>query len=318
GAGGGIDTVARMFAQSFGEHIAGKPPLIIQNMPGAAGIIAINRLANSAPKDGTAVAYDSWAPLNQVTKLKQLQYDYAKLTMIGALRAGTYVMFARKDSVPGGLNRATDIVKAGNLVYAGQQPTLVLDIHGRLALNLLKVEYKYVSGYRSAPAIRIAMERGEANVTTHGLQGYRAGIEPRYVKQGLFVPLWYFQRRDPNGDWLVDPSMKGMPTLLGTYKALYGKSPSGIEWDALQLMADLYGSVSNFVWGPPGMDTKAVEPLRKAFYAAASDPKFLAEQDRVFGFRYESVPIDEAQNVVAQLSKVDGKLVEYFKQLMAK
>jgi tripartite-type tricarboxylate transporter receptor subunit TctC len=318
GAGGGVDIVARMFARAFGEHIAGKRAIVIQNMPGAAGMVAMNRLANTAPKDGTAIGYDSWTPLNQVIGLKQMRFDYAKLTMIGALRAGPYVMFARKDVVPGGLTHSADIVKAPNLIYAGQQPTLVLDIHGRMALNLMKAKYKYVSGYRSAPEIRIAMERGEANVTTHGLQGYRAGVEPRYIKQGLFVPLWYFQRRDAKGDWVVDPAMKGMPTLLGTYREVYGKMPAGTEADALAMVADLYGSVANVVWGPPGMAPEAVAPLRQAFYAAASDPSFQAEQDRTFGFRYEPVPVAEAEQVVAGLSKVDPKLVAYFKQLMAK
>jgi hypothetical protein len=248
---------------------------------------------------------------------KGVQFDYNKLTLIGGLRTGTFVMFARKDVLPGGLKQPADIVKAKGLVYAGQQPTLTLDIHGRVALDLLmKGKYKYVSGYRSAPAIRLALERGEANITTHGLQGYRAGVEPRYIKTGAFVPLWHFPRRDDNGAFVDDPDVKDMPSLLTVYKQAFGKMPDGPEWQAIGLLSELYGTVSNFIWGPPGMDEKAVASLRKAFYVAASDPAFLAEMDKVFGFRYQPVPIETARKVIAKIDKVDPKLVAFFKRLM--
>jgi tripartite-type tricarboxylate transporter receptor subunit TctC len=317
GAGGGIDTIARIFARHLVNHIDGAPTLVVQNQPGAAGVNALNQLYRAAPKDGSVVAYDTWTPLSVVTKSKGIQFDYAKLTLIGALRTGTYVMFARNDVLPGGLKRAADIIKAKELVYAGQQPTLGLDVHGRVALDLLmKGKYKYVSGYRSAPAIRLALERGEANVTTHGLQGYRAGVEPRYIKSGAFVPLWHFPRRDDSGAFVDDPDVKDMPSLLTVYKEAFGKMPSGIEWQAVELLSDLHGTVANFIWGPPGMDEKAVAALRKAFYATTSDPAFLAELDKVFGFRYQPVSVETARKVIAKLDNVDPKLVAFFQALM--
>lgn len=318
GAGGGIDTVARMFARHLAKHIGGEPSIVIQNMPGAAGINALNNLYRGAPTDGTLVAYDSWTPLSVIAKDKSVRFDYGKLTMIGALRTGTYVMFARKDVVPGGLAQPADIARAKGLVYAGQQPSLNLDIYGRLALDLMmgKGGYKYVPGYRSAPEIRLALERGEAGVTTHGLQGYRAGVETQYVKTGQFMPLWYFQRRDAAGRWLDDPDVPGMPTFLRIFHDAHGTEPAGIEWQALQLLLDLYGSVGNFIWGPPGMDARAAAALRKAFYAAAADPAFAAEQDKTFGFRYGVVPIDEAQKVVERLNNVAPDVAAFFQAFM--
>ena len=53
--GGGYDAYARLIARYYGNSIAGKPPIVPQNMPGAAS----NRLAyyinTVAPKDGTAI-----------------------------------------------------------------------------------------------------------------------------------------------------------------------------------------------------------------------------------------------------------------------
>ena len=53
GTGGGYDVYGRLFARHLGRHIPGNPNVIVQNMPGAGSLRAVNFLANTAPKDGT-------------------------------------------------------------------------------------------------------------------------------------------------------------------------------------------------------------------------------------------------------------------------
>lgn len=315
-AGGGIDTVARLFARNFAKHIAGNPSVVVQNMPGAAGAIAMNFMAQRAPKDGTMIIYDVWSPLSQVIKAKNARYDYTEMTPIGGLQGGPWLMFARKSALPDSLSSPADLAKMKGIVYSGQQPALVLDIYGRLALNILKVDYKYVSGYKGAAQIRLAIERDEAQITTHGLQGYRTGVEPRLVKDNVVVPLWYFQGRDRSGAYVDSPLVKSMPAFLDVYRKIYGSNPSGIEAEALDLLTSLYGRASNVVWGPPGMDPKAAEALRKAFVATFADPAFVAEQEKIFGFEYKDVDPDEVTKITTQLRAAKPELVAYFKKLM--
>src|SRR5688572_21107712 len=52
--GGGYDNYARTFAQYLRKHIPGEPTIVVQNMPGAGGMVATNWLFNVAPKDGLA------------------------------------------------------------------------------------------------------------------------------------------------------------------------------------------------------------------------------------------------------------------------
>lgn len=314
-AGGGIDTIARLFAKTFSKKLEGAPTLVVQNMPGAGGAAALAHLAQRAPKDGTVIIYDVWLPLVQITRPTQVRFDYATLSFVGAVRGGPWVVFARKDVVPGGMTKPADIAKASTLVYAGQQPSLVLDIYGRVGLNLLKAKYKYVSGYPAAPAIRVAIERDEANVTTHGLQGYRSGVEPTLVKNGVVVPVWYFQRRDAKGAYVSSPLVPEMTSFLDLYRQIHGSGPSGFEWEAFELLNDLYGNASNFVWGPPGMEPAALPPLQKAFAATLLDPEFIAEQKKMFGLVYENVPAEEAEKIVARIGNVDPKMIEYFLKL---
>ena len=113
--GGGLDIMARLFSKHLARHIPGSPDIVVQNMPGAAGATAMNFMATKAPKDGYTVIYDSWTPLEQIIKSSHVNYDYTKMTYIGALRGGPWMLFARKSVVPGGLNDPKDIIKATDL-----------------------------------------------------------------------------------------------------------------------------------------------------------------------------------------------------------
>ena len=53
--GGGYDSYSRLFAGHVGRHIAGNPTVVVQNMPGAAGLTAANHLYARAPKDGSVI-----------------------------------------------------------------------------------------------------------------------------------------------------------------------------------------------------------------------------------------------------------------------
>src|SRR6266700_1375144 len=55
GPGGGYDTYARLLARHFGRFVPGNPNVIVQNMPGAGSLRAVNYLYNVAPKDGATI-----------------------------------------------------------------------------------------------------------------------------------------------------------------------------------------------------------------------------------------------------------------------
>src|SRR5258707_6676245 len=65
--GGGYDTYSRLLASHLGAQLAGRPAIVPQNMPGAAGIRAANYLYNVAPRDGTVIGMlDEALYLNQI------------------------------------------------------------------------------------------------------------------------------------------------------------------------------------------------------------------------------------------------------------
>ena len=56
GPGGGYDIYARLLARNLGRFVPGNPNVVVQNMPGAGSLRAVNYLYNIAPRDGTAIA----------------------------------------------------------------------------------------------------------------------------------------------------------------------------------------------------------------------------------------------------------------------
>src|SRR5919112_6076191 len=54
--GGSYDVTGRLLARHLGRFLPGNPTILPQNMPGAAGLIAANYLANVAPRDGSVIA----------------------------------------------------------------------------------------------------------------------------------------------------------------------------------------------------------------------------------------------------------------------
>ena len=54
--GGGYDTYTRMIARHLGRYIPGHPNTVVENMPGAGGLVAANYIFKRAEPDGLTVA----------------------------------------------------------------------------------------------------------------------------------------------------------------------------------------------------------------------------------------------------------------------
>src|SRR4051794_8769527 len=53
--GGGTDLFGRVIAEGLSRNLAGKPNVVVQNMPGAGSVVASNFFSNVAPRDGSVV-----------------------------------------------------------------------------------------------------------------------------------------------------------------------------------------------------------------------------------------------------------------------
>ncbi|MBM3609086.1 MAG: hypothetical protein FJX29_11670, partial [Alphaproteobacteria bacterium] len=89
GTGGGYDAYARLLARHYGKLIPGQPSIIVQNMPGAGSLVAMNALANSLPRDGTVIGgvqtHIGIEPIMGVTgPVTNAKFDGRRMTWIGS------------------------------------------------------------------------------------------------------------------------------------------------------------------------------------------------------------------------------------------
>ena len=97
--GGGYDTYGRLIANHIGKHIPGNPDVIVQNMPGAGGIVAANYLDSQADQDGTVLAiFDRGAAFTQRVGKEGVNYDVSKWNLLGSATGEAYAYVAAKDA----------------------------------------------------------------------------------------------------------------------------------------------------------------------------------------------------------------------------
>jgi tripartite-type tricarboxylate transporter receptor subunit TctC len=317
-AGGGTDVTARIMARHLGKNIPGNPTVIVKNMPGGGGIKATNFLKDKGKPDGLTIVWGPWQPFAQIIKQRGMRFKYQEMTFIAGARSDPQVMFMRKDAVPGGATKPSDIMKATkNLRYAAIRPTIALSMFGRPALNLLGVKYRYVPGYKGGAKVRVATRSGEADLGVHGLTGYRSAIEPNQVKKGIVIGLFTAPVKDASGNYVRSKSVPELPHFLEVYKEINnGKMPSGPTWEFMKLFIDFYDLMSHGAFGPPNMNKAAAADLTKGFEATLRSDAFIVEHLKRTGGRLAPRSQERAISVFDKLSLVDPKLVAFTEKFL--
>ena len=99
--GGGYDTYARAVAKILGHHLPGNPSVMVQNMPGADGLVLANHMAQRAPRDGTTIATTNRAlavaPMLELLTASSVRYDPTKFNWLANLSNEVSVFIVRKD-----------------------------------------------------------------------------------------------------------------------------------------------------------------------------------------------------------------------------
>jgi len=96
--GGGVDATARVVARHLVRFIPGEPGLVVQNMEGAAGLVAMNYVDKRVAADGLTVAMPgrSWY-VEGALHGPGVDFEVQKLTYIGSpggVNSGLYVRTA--------------------------------------------------------------------------------------------------------------------------------------------------------------------------------------------------------------------------------
>ena len=195
-APGGInDLMARLISRHLGNHIPGRPAIVVQNMQ-AAGLVLANRLYGNADKDGTTIAIMERAtPQLAIQGDPNARFDPLKMSWLGSVSSyanDAYVFWVNSSFFA---KTITDLKQPGNPVArigaTGAGATNL--VFTQISKDVLGLNIQNVRGYRGAADVFLAQQRGEVDGQVVGLSAIKVGQTSLY-QAGAFRGLIQFAR----------------------------------------------------------------------------------------------------------------------------
>ncbi len=294
--GGLYSTFSAILARHFGRHIPGRPNVIVQHMPGAGGMIAINWGYNVGPKDGTAIlsAIPGLA-LRLPLGLDKPTYDAGRFQWIGGWGEGINAVTLRRDTTPAATMEAarkTEVV-LGAISKSSNTYTVPA-----LMNNLLGTRFKIITGYRGGAPIRLAMEKGEIHGWSGQADGWRM-IDHPWLKQGNLVHLAQLASKPA-------AELPGVPMLSSFAR--------GAEELAI-LKAIESGVADRALFVAPDVPEARAKALAKAFGGTLRDPQFIKDATAA-KFEIDPIAPEPIKRFVASIAALPPTTIAKMKKAM--
>lgn len=304
--GGFYDRWARLFARYLPKYLPGSPEMIVQNMPGAGGMISANHIYTVAVPDGLTLGMISYgAYLDQLVGRKEVQYDVRKFLWIGSPEKSDVLLYMRADTP---YKSIEDIRNAKEPPKCGSTGTAGTDyILARLLEDTLGLKINTVLGYPGGSEIDMAVEKGEVQcrgLTAAPFFGREPFISWR-KKNFVRVLLYGGQKRDPR--------IPDTPTIYEIFDK--EKTP-----EESRRVADVIlrgGDFGRPMIAPPGTPQDRVKLLREAYAKSLKDEGLLREAEKgqmevdfVSGEELQKLAetiINQSPEVIARVKKVLGQ-----------
>src|SRR5919109_1027066 len=303
-SGGFYDRWSRLLARYVPKYLPGNPEVIVQNMPGAGGLIAANHIYSVAKPDGLTLAMLSYGIyLDQLVGRKEVQYDIRKLNWIGSPEKSDVLFYMRSDAPYKSLE---DIRKASTPPKCGSTGTAGTDyILARMLEDTLGLKINTVLGYPGGSEIDLAVEKCE--VQCRGMTAAPFfGREPFITwRKNNFVRVLLF------GGQKRDERIPDTPTIY----EIFDKEKTPEEG---RRVADviLRGGDFGRPWvAPPGTPKDRVQILRAAHAKAMADPQLLDEAKKG-KMEIETVAGEELQKLAETIINQPPGVIERVKRVL--
>jgi tripartite-type tricarboxylate transporter receptor subunit TctC len=265
GVGGGFDAYARLLALHYGRHLPGNPSVVVKNMPGATGLVAMNALYNTAPRDGsTILASFNTVVLSSLYGDANARFDPRRFGWIGSIgkQTGTCLTW-HATSVKTIEDARKQEVIVGATGY-GSTPVMF----PKLLNAMIGTRFEIVAGY-STPGLRLAVERGE-------VQGI-CGVA--WETHMASVPSWII---DKKVNFLLQLGLQESAHLRGVPLAIdLIKNPDDRQVFELLAIPQEFGRP---FLAPPDVPAERLAALRTGFEETLQDKAYLADAERANQF----------------------------------
>lgn len=296
--GGTYDQYTRLIARHIGKYLPGNPTRIVENMPGAGGIIAANHLYNRVKPDGLTVA--AWASpliLQHVMGNDAIKIDGRKVGWVGV--PGPYDTACHFSQASGIRNMDDWINSKRPMKISSIGPGTSLSDVPKLLKAALNLPIDMVEGYKGGAEARLAVESGEVDGLCASWQAtkvtWRSQMESGKIRVVLQATL------------KSHPDLKKVPLAINYAKTEEARTLLRVA-DNVHVLQFPY-SVS------PGTPPDRLQLLQQAFIKTLRDKELIAEAKKA---DLEVAPIDgpTTAKTFASLYELDPALIAKLKDIL--
>jgi tripartite-type tricarboxylate transporter receptor subunit TctC len=288
--GGSYDLYARFAAEMLKEGIPGLGPVIVENKPGAGGLIATSYFYNLGAKDGTALAVlpDTIANFQLLDPAKA-KWDVRKLQYIGSFTPINSIIMRRGDIAAKTIaelrTKESTVGCTGKNAQSYQFPAAAKILAG--------FNFRMICGYRGASGITLAMERKEVELGALGWTAWRVSHNTQ-LEKGEVVPVFQIGLKR-------EVELPNVPLLQELVT----------DPDAKQAIEFISGgtAIGRALSAPPGVPEDRIAYLRSVFDKTAASPAMIAIA-KTRGIVLNPVPGKEVQAASDAIVKTPKSIVD--------
>jgi tripartite-type tricarboxylate transporter receptor subunit TctC len=259
-AGSASDIVLRILAEQLSDRF--KQPVIVQNQPGAGGVVADHTIIN-APADGYTIGWIGNNNAIGVSLFKDAVDPRAAMRPIVGVSEFAYLLVTNAASPYRSVKQWMDAARAKpNTLTIG---TSVAGTSNHLAALLFKSVAELpvtVVPYRGPAELSVALLRNDIDLVVNAYGGLRPQIETGQIRPLAVTSASRL------------PELPDVPTM----------TEAGVP--------DYVVTSWNSLYGPKAMPDRAVETLRRASTEVLGDPAVKAKFKEA-GFDAHALPADE-------------------------
>lgn len=245
-AGGGFDITARFFAKVLPKYLPKKVSVIIQNIPGAGGVVGIKEFIKAKPDGYNLISVDLQSLATMSRRGELGSFDVRTLTyLVQQSAAATVVIIGT-----GGKFKTLEDLKGKVIRFSAISTDM--DVGSKAIAGALGSKAAYVHFTGSGEYV-LAVARGDADITWGSAATMKRNIK---ALEGKVKPILVI------GD--KDPDLPGVPT----HREL------GLDLDETAV------AVRYIIVAPPNMPGEVKKVLDEAIDKVVRDPEYVELMNR--------------------------------------
>ena len=295
--GGGYDLLSRTIAPTLAKYIPGKPSVIVQNMPGASGILATNHLFTIAAKDGTVIGgISNTVPFEPLLGTAEARFNPLAFNWLGSPTVETGLLGVWH-TVP---VNSIDDAKTREVTIASNGPHSTPTFYAKLLNETLGTKLKLVMGYPGQNEFNLAIEKQEVDGTSSLFYSSLVGTRPAWLTEKKFRLLvqYGFEKH---------PKLPDVP-----FATDLARNP-----DDVSLMQAAYAALGlgrPYVM-PQGVPAARVRAVQDALSATFKDSDFLARAQSLQLETAAAKTGDQLRDIVARAYAISPQVKARLKAL---